>query len=517
MMKFGVLLVLMVMLGSSISSFSVQQSDAASSVNAVQPTTCPGFMPSRLTIGEQGRVTPGDANNWRADPALDAQQIGLLVGGAVFEVLDGPTCGDNGAWWQVEHRGEVGWTLEGRNSTYWLEPFVTQPELPVPYPLLFTRRDRNGTSYDLYLQNFSPPQDPQRLTYHVGAEVDGVWSPDGSQIAYLSIFGGLNAHLMVMNADGSNARQITSTPLPYDALAWSPDSRQIALGVSIVGGDLTIITLETGEIAQVTTIGYRPSVVQWSPYSGRLYFIGDRDPGLDINPLDRWLFWLPTDARMATSATPFLPLSDGEITDFAISPNGNEIAVVRDNRLILYDNDGNVVNNLFAPNTDRIASTMHSLAWTPDNRGLVFYEGGAGGTPVWRYILSQDGTRIARTEVDPNRYGLSWRNALITPTIPSREPVDGACPGFLPSRLSIGGVARVTPGDPNNLRAEPSTDAEFLGTVDSSAILSVLQGPVCGENGAWWVVRVPDPGGIAEGTEAWTLEGQGDTYWMEPG
>jgi hypothetical protein len=85
-------------------------------------TVCPGFLPSRLKIGQPGRVTPGDANNLRAEPTTQSQRVGQIPGGGAFMVLDGPVCTPGMAWWQVEYNGVVGWTGEGQDNTYWLEP-----------------------------------------------------------------------------------------------------------------------------------------------------------------------------------------------------------------------------------------------------------------------------------------------------------------------------------------------------------------------------------------------------------
>jgi hypothetical protein len=83
---------------------------------------CPGTLPSRLTVGQLGRVTPGDPNNLRAAPSLQAQLLGQIPGSGVFTVLSGPQCADGMAWWEVDYNGLRGWTVEGRGDTYWLEP-----------------------------------------------------------------------------------------------------------------------------------------------------------------------------------------------------------------------------------------------------------------------------------------------------------------------------------------------------------------------------------------------------------
>lgn len=71
---------------------------------------------------------------------------------------------------------------------------------------------------------------PTNLTPGVTAPGDPEWSPGGRRIAF-----GLNCHLAVMTADGSNEHVITHPPVTHPAggicdggPAWSPDGRWIA-------------------------------------------------------------------------------------------------------------------------------------------------------------------------------------------------------------------------------------------------------------------------------------------------
>lgn len=85
-------------------------------------TTCPGAPATRLAVGQAGRVTPGPANNFRSQPSLSAELIGKIPGGASFTILEGPVCADGLTYWKVNYDGQIGWTAEGKGSTYWLEP-----------------------------------------------------------------------------------------------------------------------------------------------------------------------------------------------------------------------------------------------------------------------------------------------------------------------------------------------------------------------------------------------------------
>lgn len=101
----------------------VLATDTLAPTLSTEPITCPGFLPSRLVVGEPGHVTPGAPNNLRDTPGLSGNIIGRIPGGAIFEVLEGPECDPAGiAWWRVEYEGQVGWTAEGAGNEYFTVP-----------------------------------------------------------------------------------------------------------------------------------------------------------------------------------------------------------------------------------------------------------------------------------------------------------------------------------------------------------------------------------------------------------
>jgi hypothetical protein len=106
------------------------------------PEACPGFLPSRLAAGGAGFVIRDVRVVVRREASLRSLRTGVLEPGATFDVMDGPICAGNTAWWLV-HSGEVeGWTPEGEGDTYWLEPAANPlDEITSREPDFVTLRD----------------------------------------------------------------------------------------------------------------------------------------------------------------------------------------------------------------------------------------------------------------------------------------------------------------------------------------------------------------------------------------
>lgn len=80
--------------------------------------------------------------------------------------------------------------------------------------------------YDIYSVN-RDGSDRRRLTHYDVYTAEGVLSPDGKRIVFTSLKDG-DLEIYTMNTDGSDVRRLTHTPGYDGGAWWSPDGKQIA-------------------------------------------------------------------------------------------------------------------------------------------------------------------------------------------------------------------------------------------------------------------------------------------------
>jgi hypothetical protein len=124
--------------------------------------------------------------------------------------------------------------------------------------------------------------------------------------------------------------------------------------------------------------------------------------------------------------------------------------------------------------------------------------------------------QAAPSDFSPNLDALDGvvQSLAVTPTVQMKGPGPAtSCPDAMPSRLAITSRARVTftDGTPLRLRDNPGKKGVVLGTIPEGGTMSVLDGPQCDADGAWWKVKVDSGGKIG-----WVLEGANNIYYVEP-
>jgi hypothetical protein len=101
----------------------------------------------------------------------------------------------------------------------------------------------------------------------------------------------------------------------------------------------------------------------------------------------------------------------------------------------------------------------------------------------------------------------------------SQNNSSATCPGALPTRVSIGAMARVI-NYQLNVRSGPGTQNSIVRRLDVGRTMDILDGPVCDEGQLWYhivseTIR-PRDGSQPYQAEGWLVEESGGTYYLEP-
>ena len=144
----------------------------------------------------------------------------------------------------------------------------------------------DGPADGLYITDLASGN-TSRLPGTAKGDMNPLWSPDGQKIAFTrgpssGLIGAPGPYnIIVMNADGSNFRQVTEGIDANYAMAWLPDANRLLYTVaSRDGASLHLLDIQSGEVNQLFDLNYNGTVVV-SPDGKRLAFE-------EMLPLDKY-------------------------------------------------------------------------------------------------------------------------------------------------------------------------------------------------------------------------------------
>jgi Tol biopolymer transport system component len=209
------------------------------------------------------------------------------------------------------------------------------------------------------------------------------WTP-GGQIVYSTVVGG-NWDLWIMNADGSNQKQLTFDSRTNRYPAVSPDGRYIVFVSDRAGIDhIWRVNIDGSNPKQLTSVD------------------GDGLPS--FSPDGQWVFYTsiaggkPSAWKVPIEGGAPVQVSQAQTPGAVVSPDGKLIASSYWNEetdpqrwelaLISYA-DGRLIRTLEAPPSAFGSEGSITLRWTADSRSLAFMDNSSGVSNIW--LLPVDG------------------------------------------------------------------------------------------------------------------------------
>jgi Tol biopolymer transport system component len=248
-------------------------------------------------------------------------------------------------------------------------------------------RDSTSSSNHIYVMNADGSgQIP--VTSGSSNDVRADISPDGTQIVFASNRSGGHFEIFVMHSDGSDIRQLTSTPAGITN-TWprgSPSGEWIAFQSNVSGAfQIHAIRPDGSDLTQITDSGIN-QFPAWAPDGTRIavrrgvdIYVIDLTGGADpvrlttIGPLNQMASWSPDGRQIAFMSTREQP--------------GNYPSV------FLMNADGSGQINL-TPKMDSGIGTWSSRApaWSPNGKH-IYFTGIRPGMPTEQiYVVSADGS-----------------------------------------------------------------------------------------------------------------------------
>lgn len=236
---------------------------------------------------------------------------------------------------------------------------------------------QNHVVSSFHLSSSNDEAEAKQIASEVGWLDNLAWTPD-SRIAYISNAGG-SGEIWIMNADGTNSRQLTSGAIASRGLAVTPDGRHVVFSSERGGqSNLWRVGIDGADLTQLTT-GTDEFCPQFTPDGNWIVFQrGEFDPTIwkiPANGGDSIQLGAKRGARPVVSADGkfaayrYLDSSfDRSRWSIGISPLDGGAQMVR------FDFPSTVIQRF--------------IRFTPDGRSIAFLNTSGGESELWAQPLS---------------------------------------------------------------------------------------------------------------------------------
>jgi Tol biopolymer transport system component len=259
---------------------------------------------------------------------------------------------------------------------------------------------RGGIREDIYVMN-KDGSNQTNLTKSYTVEQTPKWSPDGQRLAFTSSQAGYSQSdsLTVMNADGSEKKHIIPPKIfghsSIYGYSWSPDGTKILYWGS--PQDIQVVNADGSNHRNLTASSLTAELdAAWSPDGTRIAFAkyqNDESQIFDMNPDGSNQLQLTFDAGRHLNPT--------------WSPDSRKIAYLRwlnqKTELFVMNSDGSGQVKL----ADVPLETP--LAWSPDGKYIAFNSKPASNSTLWQiHLVKPDGSELKPLTTGANDRDFSW-------------------------------------------------------------------------------------------------------------
>lgn len=258
-----------------------------------------------------------------------------------------------------------------------------------------------------------------QLTHNTVLDGDPDWSPDGSQIVYVSAVDSepgaptRRRDVYLMNADGSGSHRLFQAAGGGGAAhpRWSPDGSRISFDSFAAAGGFQpyVMNSDGSNVKLVRAMPGENFGLEWSPDGTRFLFISNRSPRFVWT-----LYIMPNDGS-----------SDQQLSGNAACPSnlGRAARWSRDGSSIAFSCDtdlGSWISTMRADGTALAVVTTPATGdfgpvWSPDGAQIAFASnrGAVGGSPVSQvYLINATGGPLSQITTGNARNVVNaWRSA----------------------------------------------------------------------------------------------------------
>ncbi len=316
------------------------------------------------------------------------------------------------------------------------DPQISPDGTRVVYVRQFADIMKDQRRSNLWIVSFDG-KDHRPLTTGNFSDTSPRWSPDGSQIAYISDRDGSPQIYRRWMDSGQTAKLSSLTSEPA-GIAWSPDGKWISFTALVpqeaptVKGmpsrpegatwaeparvidqlvyrfngpgylkpgyhHVFVLPAEGGTPRQISSgefqhggAGFRASEAVWTPDSKHLILSANRHPNYDLEPLDSDVY----EFSVADGSVKALTTRKGPDHSPQVSPDGRRIAYLgfddryqgyQVTRLFVMARDGSGAR----PLTDGLDRDVANIRWSPDGSGVYFTSDDQGNTGF--HFMTLDG------------------------------------------------------------------------------------------------------------------------------